>query len=100
MWRQLRPGSPRPELVVSDHAIGVADPTTGDRLGMPGPFGRNRIISALPLKDGPVLLQPARVLHDSNGCYIADPDGNLVGMPAQRVSRMISARWTEDTRRL
>jgi hypothetical protein len=39
-------------------------------------------------------------VHDEDGAYLADADGNLIGYEAVRVSRMHTARWTEDTRRL
>jgi hypothetical protein len=95
----LRGPSPRPSVVVDPAAFGVADPS-GAIVGRDGPFGRERVMSALPLDPGPAVLSPPTVIHDAGSAYLADPDGSLIGEPAVRVSRMLTARWTEDTRRL
>ena len=84
----------RPELVVSDRPDSVADPSTSTRVGFSGPLGRRRVLFALPLENGPVQLVAPVVIH------VADPSGTLIGKPGVRVSRMLTARWTEDTRRL
>jgi hypothetical protein len=92
----LRNPSPRPELLVGSR---VTDPQ-GNSIGLPGPFGRARVVSALPLADGPRQLVAPLVVHDAGLGYLADPQGNLLGAPGVWVSRMITARWVGDTRRL
>jgi hypothetical protein len=57
-------------------------------------------VFALPLDPGPTQLRAPTVLHDQDGAYIADADGNLIGRAGLWVSRMLTARWTEDTRRI
>jgi hypothetical protein len=96
----LRHPSPRPSVVVDPAAFGVLDPSTGSVVGRDGPFGRERVMSALPLDPGPALLSPPTVVHDAGPAYLADPDNALIGEPAVWVERMLTARWTEDTRRL
>jgi hypothetical protein len=95
----LRHPSSRPAVVVDPAAFGIVDPT-GGFLGRPGPLGRERVMSALPLDPGPALLSPPTVVHDAGSSFLADPDGALIGDPAVWVGRMLTARWTEDTRRL
>jgi hypothetical protein len=85
--------------VVDPAAFGVVD-SSSNFLGRPGPFGRARIVSALPLNPGPALLSPPTVIRDAGPAYLADPDGALIGVPAIWVNRMLTARWVEDTRRL
>jgi hypothetical protein len=92
--------SPRPELVVSDRPDSIVDPSDSSRVGVPGPFGRERVVFALPLENGPVQLVAPAVVRDDQAGYLADPSGTLIGMPGVRVQRMVSARWVEDTRRL
>ena len=94
----LRHPSPRPSVVVDPAAFGVVDPT-GGFVGRPNPFGRERVMSALPLDPGPALLSPPTVVRDNGPAYLADPDNNLIGEPAVWVERMLVARFTEDTRR-
>ena len=94
----LRGRSPRPSVVVDPAAFGVVDPT-GGFVGEPGPFGRERVMSALPLDPGPALLSPSTVIRDPGSSFLADPDGALIGEPAVWVERMLTARWVEDTRR-
>jgi hypothetical protein len=96
--RPLRPGSWRPELVVDDHAWRLYDPATQTFVGMPGPFGRERVVWALPNGTGPTVLEPNKVVHDGGGFYLADPDNNLIGMPGLVVARMLMATRTEQTR--
>lgn len=101
--RALRTLSARPQLVVDDHARRITDSTAVTvRVGIPGPFGRERVVAALPTNktSGPVLLEPARVVCDSALCYLGDADGNMLGEPAVWVHRMAYARWVGDTRRL
>lgn len=97
--RHARPAtSPRPSVVVDPAAFGVID-ATGDFVGRPAPLGRERVLFALPLNPGPALLRPPTVLR-SGPAFLADPQGNLVGFAPVWVSRMLTARWVEDTRRL
>jgi hypothetical protein len=96
----LRHPSPRPSVVVDPAAFGVGfPPPSGQVIGRPGPFGRERVMSALPLDPPPTLLSPPTVVRDAGSAYFADPDGALIGEPAVWVDRMLTARWTEDTRR-
>jgi hypothetical protein len=85
-------------VVVDPAAFGIGDPASATLVGRPGPFGRQRVVSALPLP--PTLLSPPTVVRDPGSAYLADPDGALIGQPAIWVNRMLAARWTEDTRRL
>lgn len=73
-----------------------------DRLGLSGPFGRERIVTALPLNKagGARLIVAPVMLHDAGLGYLGDPDGNVIGEPGVWVHRMATARWTQDTRRL
>lgn len=95
----LRGPSARPAVVVDPAAFGVAAPDS-TRVGLPGPFGRERVLFALPLDPGPALVSPPSVVRDAGLAFLADPDGNLVGAPGVWVSRMLTARSTVDTRRL
>ena len=103
--RALRHLSARPTVIVDQHFNRIGDPATGTQVGMAGPFGRERVVFALPLNgsvntnaqfQGP----PPTVLVDNHGNYIAGPDDTLVGIKGVWVARMMAARWTEDTRRL
>lgn len=90
--------SPRPEIVVDPRARSVGD-IDGGRVGLPGPFGRERVLFALPLDPGPVQLAPAELIVDPISDLVGN--GGVVGLaPPLWVSRMQTARWTEDTRRL
>jgi hypothetical protein len=93
----LRNLSPRPTVVRDQDSHQLVDPVP-NFVGKPGPFGRNRIVSALPM--APALLKPPAVVKDQNGSYLADPSGALIGFPKIVVHRMLSAGITEDTRRL
>ena len=96
----VRPStSPRPTVVLDPAAFGVGDPTRA-LVGRPRALGRERVLFALPLDPSPALLQPPTLLRADGPAYVADPDGVLVGVPALWVSRMLTARTTEDTRRL
>lgn len=89
----------RPVLLVDNLGRRVVDPD-GGYIGVPGSFSRNRVVSALPLANGPRLLVKPVVVHDQLLSYLGDPAGNLIGVPGQWVSRLISARWTENTRQI
>ena len=95
----LRHPSDRPSVVVDPAEFGIVDPSTFSTIGRPGPFGRERVMSALPLDPGPALLSPPTVVRDAGSAFLADPDGALIGEAAVWVNRMLTARWTEDTRR-
>jgi hypothetical protein len=97
---QLRQLSSRPELLRDEDSSQILDKASETLVGVPAPFGRERIVSALPLAGGPVALATPTMVHDSDGASLADPDGNVIGTPGIVVHRMLSARWTEDTRRL
>lgn len=101
--KQLRNLSARPTLLVDDHGRRVVDddPTLPGSVGIPGPFGRERIVTALPTNKsyGPRQLTAAVIVHDAGLCYLADPDGNAIGEPAVIVHRMLAAAPTAVTRR-
>lgn len=98
---QLRQNSSRPELLLDDHARRQQDPTIQADIGRPAWWGRRRVVFALPLGEHTSqTLAPHMILRDSDGFQIGDPNGNLVGFPQIIVPRMLTARWTEDTRRL
>lgn len=96
----LRHTSLRPAIVVDPAAFGVGGPDSGAFIGRPAPLGRERCLFALPLEPGPSLVSPPTVVRDAGSAFLADPDGALIGVPAVWVSRMHTARWVEDTRRL
>lgn len=92
----LRTPSDRPGVLVDARAFGITDPQ-GNIIGVQGPFGRERVVPALPMEG---MNLPPQVVVDPRGFYLSDPDGNLIGEPSLWVPRMLSARWVEDTRRL
>lgn len=92
--QNLRPPSPRPTVLVDDSARRATE------LTRPGPLGRERIVSCLPLDPGPALLVPAVAIQDSSGVYLSDAEQALLGRAPVWVSRMLEARTVEDTRRL
>jgi hypothetical protein len=92
----------RPTLTVDENAGRVAEPVTNRTLpGMPGTFGFFRIVTCLPTNGaGPVMVMEPLVLGDGIS-YLGDPDGTFVGEHGpQYIHRLLSARWTENTRRL
>ena len=95
----LRKPSARPGLVVDPAARAVVDAGT-TYVGRPAPFGRERVVFALPLDPGPALLQAPTFVHGPGPSSVADANEVIVGRPAVWVSRMLTARWVEDTRRL
>lgn len=101
--RPLRNLSERPELLVDHQGNRLIDPTDRSQVGFRNPLGNERLVKALPLNEsetGPIQAVPHEALHDNNGYYLADPDGNLVGFQGAWIHRIVYARWTEDTRRL
>lgn len=99
---QLRPVTPRPEIIVgAPNQPRLEDPGK-TQVGFKGsPLGRERCVFALPTNgSGPVLLAPLTAAQGS-GALVADPSGNVVGASdAVWVHRILYARFTEDTRRL
>lgn len=94
------PTSLRPQIFVDPRTRGLVD-SGRDHIGREAPFGRERVLFALPLDPGPSLLDPPRLLFAPGGSdVIGDPDGAVIGVAAVWVSRMHTARWTEDTRRI
>lgn len=98
--KPIRPQSLRPLVTADSWGFGVRDPATGTIVGRAGPLGRERVVSALRLNDGPQQILPDKVLVDPWGFLLADPDGNVVGRPGVIINRILSARWVHDTRRL
>jgi hypothetical protein len=97
----LRRPSVRPGLVVDRHGYRLHEWVDGTYVGRPHPFGRERCLYALPLNATPAQwLEPHTVVHDHDMCYLADPQGNLIGKSGVWVPRMMTARWSEDTRRI
>jgi hypothetical protein len=98
--RALRPLSARPELLLDAHAVRLGDPTTQSIIGIPAPFGRERLVFALPLAKSVPPPLVARVVTDDHGVRLADADGNLIGAAEIWIPRLVYATKTEDTRRL
>lgn len=75
---------------------------TQGSVGFPGTFGRNRMVTALPLNnDGPVKLRSPIVLADPQGNYLVDILNEFTGQQdAIWVHRLLTAVVTGDTRRL
>ena len=97
----LRTPSPRPEFLADSQGNLIQDPTNQTQVGMPGPLGRERVVSALPLgSDGPFPPLEVSAVVDTHAGYLADPSNSLIGFTAPWVPRMLAARWTEDTRRV
>ena len=93
------PQSARPTLVVTDQATRLADPATGTVVGMPGPFGRERVVAALPLGGSFAPVMRPTVLRSERNIGIADGAGFVVGRGDVWVARMLYATRTEATRR-
>ena len=100
MTKNLRTLSTRPEPLVDQRGRPNTDPNTSTRPGIPGPFGRARVVSALPLRDGPVALVKPLALASADGTLLAAVDDTVVGTPGIKVDRLLHARKTLDTRRL
>ena len=95
--------SARPEILVDEQGRSLVDPTLPYRVGIPGPWGRERVVTAIPTNEaetGPALVDRGTVLVDSAGRAVVDPGGDRLGVPPLWVHRMLWARWVQDTRRL
>jgi hypothetical protein len=97
---RLRQLSNRPELLRDEDSAHIIEQASETLVGTAGSLSRDKVVSALPLHGGPITVLAPIVLHDEDLAYLADPSGNLIGVPGIVVHRMLSARWTEDTRRL
>ena len=98
---QLRPVSPRPELLVSDRGAVTEDPGN-TQVGFRGsPLGQERVVFALPTNGlGPVQVSFGEHSVAGDGARLADPSGAVVGVTSSVwVHRMVSAPPTQDTRR-
>lgn len=95
---QLRNLSSRPTLLRDEDSHAIIEQSSSTFVGQPGPFGRARCLFTIPM--APVDIQTQTVVHDEDGAYLADPQGNVIGVPRITVDRLLAARWTEDTRRL
>lgn len=97
----LRPVSPRPEIVVDDRSRRVED-AANSQLGLAGPLGRERCLYALPLNgSGPVQWAAAVAVRDHASSLLADTGLDLIGQDrGVWISRLLTARAVEDTRRL
>lgn len=105
----LRVPTSRVELIVDNNGNALID--TGvlyglfQKPGIRGLFGNDqllatRIVDALPLnKSHSVQVAPVELLRDNGGCYLADPNGNLIGVDGVFVHRMIYAERVWDMRR-
>lgn len=93
---ELRPPSSRPVIVVDEAGRAAIDPTTRARVGRPGPFGRERLLWALPLAWAEL---SRGVVVDAGGPLLADPEGSVTGLARLYVPRMLRARRVENTRR-
>ena len=98
---QLRPVSPRPELLVADSGERIEDPGA-TQVGVRGaPLGEERLVYALPTNGfGPVQLAAGEHSVQGDGARLADPAGNVIGVVnSVWVHRMVYAAPTQDTRR-
>jgi hypothetical protein len=95
--------SARPTLTVDERAGRVIEPVApnGTYPGMPLAFGLMRMATCLPTNGaGPVMVVEPLVLGDGQS-YLGDPSGTFVGEHGpEYIHRLLSARWTENTRRL
>jgi len=104
MATSLRPGSPRPEILVGALSDQVVDPLAQpftSRIGLPALLAPGRLVYALPLNDtGPVTIRGTRTLVDTGSALVSDPDGSLVGWSAKVVvHRLVQAGSTPVSRR-
>lgn len=89
----LRTLSARPIVIVDQNAR-----STG--VGIPGPLGRGRVLSALPMNRSTIVtLSAPRIV--AGDFLVADPQGNVLGTRNRvTVHRMLYATRTINTRRL
>lgn len=85
------------ELVVGPAGEALFEGSSQTVVGQPG-FKKERWLYALPLENGPQLLQPYGLIVDPQGNALADASGVLVGQPRLYVSRMLAAAPVEATR--
>lgn len=99
MATALRAPSDRPTLITNSQGGRIGP--NGTQVGFDGLISNDRVITALPLRDGPHLIEPALVLRDAQMSYVVDPQGNLIGEHgATWVDRLLTATVTANTRRL
>lgn len=98
--RPVRELSARPQVQSDAWGFRLYDPVTRTIIGRQGPLGRERVVAAVKMGDGPRRLEPDRCIVDCWGFYLADPGGNVVGKRGIVVDRILSASWSHDTRRL
>lgn len=91
--------SPRPDILVDQGSAFAPDLLPG-AIGRAATIGRDRVVAALPLGDGPRLLVEPTVIVDAHGGYVVDAAGGWLGRSPVWVSRMLSARFVDDTRRI
>jgi hypothetical protein len=93
--------SARPSLVVDPWGFRLWDPGTNTHVGYPGPWGRERVVVALPFLNGPRRVRAPSSIGDPWRFCLYDPGTHtLVGREGITVTRMLDARWVGDTRRL
>jgi len=63
-------------------------------------FGRQRIVSALPMNEPPRWIKPPHAVAANNSTFLADPDGKIVGFNGLWCNRILTATNVEDTRRI
>lgn len=91
--------SARPQLITDRHNLKLFDVVSQTYVGIPGLFGRDRIVQALPLNGtGPVLLTRDGVVIDIHGMGVADPQGILLGQDGIWIHRYLKADKVEETR--
>lgn len=104
--KHLRNVTARPELVVdpTPNRIVAVDNELLVTLGIEGPFGRQRLVTALPPNKGSGVVEvaPREALCDPDGTLLLDPySGSVVGASnGIRAHRWLQAARTIDTRRL
>jgi hypothetical protein len=100
----LRTPSARPTLIVDSRSRSLSDADTPipNRIGRAGPFGRSRVVYALPITENPLQwVKPNTLLVDPRAGAVSDPALDLIGKDkGVYIGRLLTARWTEDTRRL
>ena len=96
----LRTSSARPLFLVDARSSSVGlDTDPAVIVGMPGPWGRQRIVSAMMMNEPPRWIVPSLALK-SRSDFIGLPDGTLIGANGLWCNRILSATIAGDTRRL